>query len=769
MDARYGWRTLGGVFSSDHISKGRSVGRLVTMSAVGGVLAAAIALPAIGSLGIVVRNAANKFNSLSTKALGQVPQRSEILDSQGHLLAYIWNVNAGYYYKPGDVQSVNVSGIDRYPVSYSQISPVMRNAVVAIEDSRYYQHGALDFKGTIRALINNLEHKPVQGGSTIAQQYVKNVLILSASNPTAAQSATTNTLSRKIHELRLAIAAEHQMSRDQILAGYLNDAFFGNQAYGIQVAAETYFGKPAKKLNLAQSALLAGMVENPSLYDPIANPGTATQRRNTVLARMAQLGMISNATAVATEHKPLGLHVTQQQNGCTSASAQSAAFFCDYAVQAALRDAQLGKTPQDRANLLAKGGLKIYTTLNMQDENAANNAVNYTLPGHNRAINSGRLADAEALIQPGTGQIKAIAEDRGYGNGPGLTTIDYAATTPYDGGIGVQTGSSSKLFTLITALEQGIPFGFTMTVQNHATIIGDTSCNGQSVGPWQLVNASPADMGTYSLYTGTTSSINTFFAALERKVGLCNVVTTASHLGLTWGNGTSLFKPYGAQPPADELASFTLGSAAVAPISMADAYATVAARGVYCAPVALTKIVADTGKSLPVPSAGCHRVLPAVIADAVNYILQGVLVNGTAAGRGIGRPAAGKTGTAGAKGQGTPSAAFAGYTPTLTGYVWVGGPTHTVYMSGPTACYRDIQAGFQCPGSMFGDNAPAATWYYTFTHAALGPPLAFVPVPPTSQLFSMGTGQNVARVKPKPGPGRPKPGGGGPPTGGGHH
>ncbi len=227
------------------------------MSAVGGVLAAAIALPAIGAIGIVVRNAANKFNSLSTKALGQVPQRSEILDGQGHLLAYIWNVNAGYYYKPGDVQSVNVSGIDRYPVSYSQISPVMRNAVVAIEDSRYYQHGALDFKGTIRALINNLEHKPVQGGSTIAQQYVKNVLILSAPNPTAAQSATTDTFGRKIHELRLAIAAEHQMSRDQILAGYLNDAYFGNQAVGIQAAAETYFGKPAKKLNLAQAALLA--------------------------------------------------------------------------------------------------------------------------------------------------------------------------------------------------------------------------------------------------------------------------------------------------------------------------------------------------------------------------------------------------------------------------------------------------------------------------------------------------------------------------------
>ena len=742
------------------------------MSAVGGVLAAAIAVPAVGAIGVVVKNEANKFESLSTQALGEVPQRSQILDSQGHLLAYIYNVNAAYYYKPGDVQVVTAGGIDRYPVSYSQIAPSMRSAIVAIEDSRYYQHGAIDFKGTIRALINNLEHKPVQGGSTLAQQYVKNVLILSAANPTAAQTATTDTLARKIRELRLAIAVEHKMSRNQILAGYLNDAYFSNQAVGVQVAAETYFGKPAKKLNLAEAALLAGMVENPTAYDPITNPGTALQRRNTVLARMAQLGMISNATAAATEKKGLGLHVTPQQNGCSSASAQAAAFFCDYAVQEVLRDTQLGKTPQDRAHLLATGGLTIRTTLNEQDQQAANYAVNYVLPGHNAAINPGRLADAEALIQPGTGQIRAIAEDRGYGTGPGRTTIDYAATTPYDGGGGVQTGSSSKLFTLITALEQGIPFGYTMTVQNHATILGNTNCNGQSVGPYQLVNASTGDAGTYSLYTGTTSSINTFFAALEQKVGLCNVVTTAAHLGMTWGNGTSLFKHYGSAPPADDLASFTLGSANVAPMSMAAAYATVAARGIYCAPVAIGKIVADTGKSLPAPSAGCHRVMSQTIADAVNYVLQGVLTapGATASNRGIGRPAAAKTGTAGGSNTPPPSAAFGGYTPTLAGYVWVGGPTHTVYMSGsPYGCYRDNQTGSGCV-EMFGDNAPGATWQLTFEHAALGPPVPFVQVPTTSQLFSMGNGQNVVRVKPKPtnpGPGKPNPGGGGPPTGGG--
>ena len=736
----------------------RSVGRLVTMSAIGGVIVAGVMLPAVGTFGVVTKGALNKFESLSTKALGEVPQRSEILDRNGHLIAYVYNVVASYYYGPRNIKPVKAQGIDRTPVSYDQIAPEMRRAIIAIEDSRYYQHGAIDFRGTIRALINNLEHKPVQGGSTIAQQYVKNVLILTAANPAEQASAVSETLGRKLHELRLAIAAEHQMSRNQILAGYLNDAYFGNQAVGVQVAAETYFHTSAAKLTLPQAALLAGLVENPSAYDPVAHPGTAVERRNTVLARMQQLGMISQATAQSAEKAGLGLHPTVQPNGCTSPSASTEPFFCDYAEQAVLRDPQLGKTPADRAKLLATGGLKIYTTLDPKDQRAANHAVNFILPGRGGTFNPAHLADAEALIQPGTGRIRAIAEDRGYGFGRGRTTIDYAATTPFDGGVGVQTGSSSKLFTLVTALEQNIPFGFSMNVPNSTTDTGYTNCNGQPTGPFPVVNASKGDAGTQTLYTGTTFSVNTFFAALEKKVGLCNVVTTAAHMGMTWGNGTPLFKPYGAQPPADDLPSFTLGSAAVAPLSMAAAYATVASRGIYCKPVALSKIVTDTGRSLPVPSAGCHRALSTDVADAVNYILQGVLSQpgATAANRGIGRPAAAKTGTAGSQKTAPPSAAFAGYTPSLAGYVWVGGPTHTIYMSGSTACYRELGGGLTCPGSMFGDNAPGATWELTFLHANLGPPVPFVALSPSSPLFRQGNGQNAPKPKKQSGP-NPKP------------
>jgi membrane peptidoglycan carboxypeptidase len=720
------------------------------MSAVGGVLAAAIVLPVVGSVGLLVKTGATKFEDLSTSALGQVPQRSELLDSQGHVLAYIYGVDEPYYYGPGDTKVISATGIDRDPVPFNQISPNMRNAIIAIEDDRYYEHGAIDFRGTMRAIVNDLEHKPVQGGSDIAQQYVKNVLILTAADPQAAENATSETLGRKIRELRLAIEAEHKMSRNDILAGYLNDAYFGYPIVGVQVAAEAYFNTSAADLTIPEAADLAGTVENPTAYSPVGNPGTSWVRRNTVIARMAQLGMITYKAAKAYEKTPLGTHPTALQNGCTSTSAQYAGFFCDYAIQSLMRDPQLGKTPQDRAHLLVSGGLKITTTLNPQDQRAADHAVNYVLPATG-GLNPGHLADSESLIQPGTGQIRAIAEDREYGSGPGRTTIDYAATTPYDGGsLGVQTGSSSKLFTLVTALEQGVPFGFTQTVQYSETVQPYYSCNGSPTSPYQLVNASAGDHGTFSLYTGTTSSINTFYAQLEKKVGLCNVVKTASDLGMTWGNGTSLLKPSEGLYSADNYPTFTLGAINVAPLSMADAYATMAARGKYCAPVALQSIVTDTGKSLPVPSAHCHQAIPQSVADAANYILQGVLTapGATADNRGIGRPAAAKTGTAGSATSAPPSAAFAGYTPTLAGYVWVGGPTKTVYMGGyPYGCYRDNQTGYGCVGSMFGDNAPGATWQMTFERAALGPALSFVGVPADSPYFSEGTGQNVSQSK----------------------
>jgi membrane peptidoglycan carboxypeptidase len=736
------------VLPSEIASKTGTVGRLISVSAVGGVLAAAMALPVVATTGVAVRNQANKAATPTTATFGALPQRSEILDANGHVLAYVYGVNDG--------KNATASGVDRAPVTFDQIAPVMRQAIVAIEDSRFWSDGALDLRGTVRALVNDLQHKAVQGGSTITQQYVKNMLILSAPNAQQAQAYSADTLSRKLHELRLAIAVQHQQSKQQILTGYLNDAYFGNLAQGIEAAAETYFSTTAAQLTLAQAALLAGIVENPSGYDPFLHPATALERRNTVLARMAQTGALTSTQATAAEKAPLGVHEGVPDNGCTATTAGTAAFFCDYVEQTFLQDSTVANTMQARAKLLATGGLKIYTTLDAKDQAAAANAVNYTVPANSHVYNPGGNADTEVMVQPGTGQIKAMAEDRTYGaNG---TTINYAVDSQYGGSAGVQTGSSAKLFTLITALEQNVPFGYTATVPNHTVVHGYTNCQGAPAGvtngapgAFDVTNAegSSGNM-TVSLYTGTTASINVFYAELEKKVGLCNVVKTAVQLGLHRADGTSLLQSDGPNVrSADNYPSFTLGTVNVSPLSMAAAYATVAARGTYCTPVAITKITTETGASLPVPAAGCHQAIAPNIADAVNYILQGVLANGgTAAGMGIGRPAAGKTGTSNVESNnGTPYAAFAGYTPTLAGYVSVFNPAsptgHT--MANLTACYRQQGGSQVCPAEMFGADAPAHTWQYSFQRANLGSAAGFVGVPTNSPFLSQGNGQSVSQ------------------------
>lgn len=721
------------------------------MAVLGGVLVAAMALPVVAASGILVRNTSDSFTTLSVNG-SSLPQRSAIYDAGGHLMTYVYGVDLG--------KNMKYSGVNRQPVSYNQISPSMLVAIVAIEDDRFWAHGALDVKGTLRALVNDLEHKPIQGGSTLEQQYVKNVLILQAlDDPSAQQAATADTVSRKIDQLRMAVQVAHSMSKEEILAGYLNDSYYGSGAWGIEAAAETYFNTTAAKLNMAQAATLAGIVENPSLYDPLTNPTTSLERRNTVLARITQTNpaKLAAADAARLEQQKLVLHPGTVQSGCTADMVKDKAFFCDYVMHTLLLDKQLGSTTQARAKLLATGGLKVYTTISEKDQAAATKAVNWVLPSKSKTYNPAHNAATEVLIQPGTGKVLAIAEDRPYGTGPGETEVDYAANSQYGGSpYGVQTGSSSKLFTLITALGQGVPFGFQMTVPGNDTVTGYTDCQGRPTSPFKVSNAEGPGTSTDSLYTGTTQSINVFFAHLEQKVGLCDTVKTAVNLGVTRADGTSLLKPDGGQLAADDVPSFTLGVIPVSPMSMAAAYAVPASNGVYCKPVVLTKIVDNAGKSLPVPSAGCHQAIPVQVAQAVNYILQGVLTNGTAAGMGLANyPAAGKTGTSNVEnGNGTPYAAFAGYTTSLVGYVSVFNPYNpTKYtMTGYSACYQLEFGGQDCPGEMFGANAPASTWHMTFDHANLSGSGNFQPVPQDSSLWSQGDGQTVKQPK-KPGKG----------------
>ena len=703
--------------------KGKALALLAALGLGAGLLSAAVALPALTPAGIATKDAATTFDHLPVTGLGLLPARSELVDAHGHLIAY--------YYP---------HGIYRVPVTYQQIAPVMRNAIIAIEDSRFYHHGAIDIRGTFRALAITLAGSVTQGGSDIAQQYVKNACILTATNSAQIAACTAETVVRKLRELRVAANVIHQMTRNQLLAAYLNAAYFNHHAYGIQVASRFYFSIPASRLNLDQAALLAGLVQNPAAYDPLVSPTAALDRRNVVLARMAQLGYITQAVAERAANQPLGLHISSVplQTGCISKAARAAAFFCDYVLAVMRNDPFYAKA---WAELNLTGGMKIYTTMGTLDQRAAEHAVNYVEPTWSGYYNPGHNADSEVLIQPGTGYIRAIAINRTYGGtGFGHTNVDYAVNTRYGASAGVQTGSSSKVFTLVTAMKQGLPFGYHLKVTSPSNVGPYYNCHGGYVPPFPVINAEgPQGPATYTIYQGTTASINVFFATLEQRVGLCDVVRTAASMGMTRADGTSLLRkdPHLGHGilSADNYPSFTLGSVYVSPMNMAAAYATLAARGKYCRPIAIRAITGSYGKPLPVESPNCHRVMSTGVADAANYVLQGVLgPGGTADGRGIGIPAAAKTGTA----NGGHYAAFAGYTPRLAGYVSVFNPfapTGSGAMLYPRADYREVNGALSAPGQMFGDNAPGATWQLTFLALHLRPK-AFV-YPPTYPYFRL--------------------------------
>jgi membrane peptidoglycan carboxypeptidase len=692
-----------------HYGHSKAIALLAVVALAGGLLTAGATLPFLGAAGIATRDAARTFNALQVAGLGQLPARSELLDSSGHLIAYYYPRN-----------------IYRVPIAYNQIAPVMLDAVIAIEDERFYHHGALDLHGTIRALTTTLSGAGTQGGSDIAQQYVKNACILAAQTPTQVAACTEETVARKLRELRVAANVMRRMNRHQLLAAYLNAAYFDNQAYGIQVAAQFYFSTPARSLTLIQAAMLAGLVQNPAAYDPTQHPVASINRRNLVLRKMAQLGYIGWARAAWAASQPTGLHISSVplQTGCLSDAARSAAFFCDYVLSVMRHDPLYAKAWTERNTTV---GLKIYTTMSPTDQRAANRAVNFVEPARSNYYNPGHNADTEVLIQPGTGYIRAIAVNRTFGTGPGQTTVDYAANKRYGASAGVQTGSSSKVFTLVTALKEGLPFGYHLKVKSPTMVGPYSNCHGGYVPPFPVINAEgPQGAQTYTIYQGTTASINAFYATLEQRVGLCSVVRTAASLGLTRADGTSLLRrdpklPARSNLSVDNYPSFTLGSVYVSPMSMAAAYATLAARGIYCRPMAIKSITGSDGQPIPVERPGCHRVISVGVADAANYVLQGVLGGGgTAYNRGIGIPAAAKTGTA----NGGFYAAFAGYTPRLAGYVSVFNPfspTGSGRMVYPRADYREVDGSLSAPSQMFGDNAPGATWQMTFLSLHLRP------------------------------------------------
>ncbi|WP_157431668.1 penicillin-binding protein [Actinomadura hibisca] len=614
--------------------------RLLGAAVVAGVLVAFIALPGIGSAGLTARDASNNFQSMDSRLKTDPPsEKTVVYDASGKELARFFDKF-------------------RESVRLDQVDPVMRQAIVDIEDSRFYEHGALDLKGTIRALASNANSEQTQGGSTLTQQYVKNLLVDSAKSQEEYRQVTAPTVGRKLRELRYALDVEQRMPKDKILEGYLNIAYFGSGAYGVQAAAKRYFSKPAAKLKLHEAALLAGITQNPNAFDPTRNPIDARKRRNVVLYRMVELGHITKAQADEAAAKKLGLNPTSPVGGCESSKAP---FFCEYVKYDMLNILADGKywqlKPKQQetiVNKLNRGGYSIRTTLDMTAQRAVDSAL------RGRVSPTGNRVGAEAMVEPGTGYVRAIGTSKRFGDRKGRTTINLAADTLHGGGSGVSAGSTFKVFTLAAAIDQGIPVSTSINSPQTTTIGGFQSCKmpgGKTLGggSWTMSNAGDSESGTFNLKNGTWHSVNTFYAELEKRVGVCEAVKMAEKFGMRKANGG----------PLDPYPSQVLGTNDIDMVHLAAAYAGFAARGKYCSPISVTEVVDSAGKKLKLPKRECEQVLDEDVADKVNSILQGVLTQGTGKGLGLGRPAAGKTGTC----ELHSCAVFAGHTPNMAAAV----------------------------------------------------------------------------------------------------
>ncbi|MEU7003730.1 transglycosylase domain-containing protein [Nonomuraea sp. NPDC046570] len=622
-----------------------NLARLLAAATAAGVLTAAIALPAVGGVGLTAKSTTESL-SLKPENLDEPPlsEKTELFDANGNRIGQ-------FYYE------------NRESVKLEQIAPIMQTAIVSIEDFRFFEHGAIDLEGTGRALLKNVTGGGVvQGGSSITQQYVKLVLFNSAETKKEKLAAIAPTVSRKLNELRYAMAIEAKYTKKQILEKYLNISYFGAGAYGIQAASKRFFNKPAAKLSTVEAATLAGAVQNPNATDP--NLGKTERaallhRRNLVLDRMAQLGKITPAEAVEGKKAKLGYKGTKIPGGCEESPYP---YFCLYVKNEILTNEEFGKTPEEREKLLQRGGLKIKTTISPKMQAASERAIK------RRVSTKDKPVAAQAMIVPGTGEIRAMAASREFGDNKKKNEISYnlVADKKHGGGTGFQQGSTAKSYTLATALEEGMKFGDGNNTGKTYDIPTNANspfrdCKGNRVGEThQVFNSSEGGGGFKTLQTGTWGSVNTFFMKLEEKVGLCKVVKMADKLGIERADGRRLV----------EVPTFTLGVNEMDPVTVANSYAVFASRGQYCKPMAITEISNRANKTRTIKPK-CKQVMDEEVADAVNHVLSGVFTKGTMREvGGIGRDAAGKTGTT----DGYTAAWFAGYTPNLASAVSIGDP-----------------------------------------------------------------------------------------------
>jgi membrane peptidoglycan carboxypeptidase len=688
--------TLGNVLSL--------LGAFVATAMVMGLLAAGLMMPAVGATGSAARTGVEMFDSLPSEfATSPLSQQSRILDARGGLITTPYDEN-------------------RIIVPLSKISKVMQQAQIAIEDARFYEHGGVDVRGVSRAFVSNIQGGDTQGASTLTQQYVKITLqenALRNNDKEAARAAVAKTYTRKLQELKYAITLEKQLTKDQILEGYLNLVYYGDQTYGVEAAAQHYFSTTAAKLTLPQAALLAGIVQQPSKTDPVNNPQAAQARRDIVLDRMRYVGMIDDKQLKAAKAIPVAkmLKVKPPRNTCARSTQP---YFCAY-VLAYLKDTDnhaldaLGKTVPERVKNINQGGLTIQTTLDPKLQATTLKELTKRVP----IRNSARIGGAATVIEPGTGKVLAMAQASLFGNAkkPGYTEVNWNVDQKYGGTSGFAFGSTAKMYALVTALQSGMPVNARIyakgaTTKQAATYQPDEYRDGcRSGSPWEVRNDEVIAAGRYPLRQAIAKSINTAFASLVIQLGGCKVHKTMTRMGLHMGSG----EPINKYPSA-----ITLGSDSVTPLTIASSFATLAAGGKYCPPNPILSITTNDKKRIPLPPTACKQVIDKEVAAGTTELLTEVIESGTGRGARLsgGRPAAGKTGTT----DGHSESWFVGYTPQLASAVWVGTPYSQARM-------RNLTLGGQYYRDVFGGTIAAPIWKKVMDAASAGKPVRSFPRP----------------------------------------
>ncbi len=558
------------------------------------------------------------------------------------------------YARDGSTVIATFYNQNRIVVPLKKISKTMQQAVVAREDRRFWTHAGVDVQGVMRAFVQTyLVKGSQQGGSSLTQQYVKNVLLMQAiedDDSIAQYHATEDTIARKIREMLISVQMEKKYSKAEILQGYLNIAQFGNNLYGVETAAQRYFSVSAADLNVVQSATIAAITKNPSLYDPLVeeNQKESENQRNIVLKLMLQEGYITQKQYTEAVNTPLKDTLKAQDVNVGCQDTGDYAYFCDFVVHRIQNSEEFGKTRAERNKLLQEGGLKIVTTLDVEANSTMMETARNTIPPDDPS----GMEIAMAAVKPGTGEVLSFGLNRYYdatpaaANDPTKTSQNYAVDLADGGGSGWTIGSSWKPINLIAWMEAGHSINDNLqTSTSYPTT--DFACSNYSGGAdsWNVSNAMGAGtVNPESPFLGLVRSHNTTQASMGAILKLCKVADTATELGYhDAATGETIDKTQVYTP------SMMIGSVNVSPLTMASIFAVYASNGVQCNPIAISKVTGRDGKEFKVPSANCHQAVDKDIIQTLAYTLNQGTVRPDGAGWSFrladGRKPFGKTGT----------------------------------------------------------------------------------------------------------------------------